>query len=259
MKWSPHCLQKNLSDIGYPVAVDDAERINKLKKYYVFNDKDEPAFNRLVDFVRSFFDVPIVIISFMDEDTQYLKSVCGLGDMYSTSHDVAICNYTLLSNEVFVVTNLAKDTRFSHNPIVLEVPYLQFYAGAPIVLHEDNKSYRLGVLCLMDTNLHDDFDEEKIKILEQLAADALQLLGRHRDAKHANEMKSEFLANMSHEIRTPMNGMIGMVEMLSETKLSGEQQEYLENIKTSNEQLMSTINGILDFSKVESGKMTLDT
>ncbi|MGO1400315.1 MAG: hypothetical protein ACTHVI_03695, partial [Moraxellaceae bacterium] len=81
MKWSPHCLQKNLSDIGYPVAVDDAERINKLKKYYVFNDKDEPAFNRLVDFVRSFFDVPIVIISFMDEDTQYLKSVCGLGDM----------------------------------------------------------------------------------------------------------------------------------------------------------------------------------
>lgn len=114
----------------------------------------------------------------------------------------------------------------------------------------------------MDTNPHDDFDEEKIKILEQfatLAADALQLLGRHRDAKHANEMKSEFLANMSHEIRTPMNGMIGMVEMLSETKLSGEQQEYLENIKTSNEQLMSTINGILDFSKVESGKMTLDT
>ena len=91
-----------------------------------------------------------------------------------------------------------------------------------------------------------------------MAADALKLQDQERNAKYANEMKSEFLANMSHEIRTPMNGIIGMVEMLSETMLSAEQREYVDNIKVSNEHLLAIINGILDLSKVEAGKMTID-
>lgn len=252
----------NLPTLSYPVAVDEAARINKLRKYQVLNDNDEPAFKRLVELAKSFFDMPIVTITFMDEETQYLKSAHGLGEVCRTSREVAICNYTVLSNDVFVVADLSKDSRFSQNPLITESPHLRFYAGAPIILHEDHKSFRLGSLCLMDTKPHDDFDESQAKVLAQfalIAADALQLQDKQRDAKHANEMKSDFLANMSHEIRTPMNGIIGMVEMLSETKLSDEQQEYVDNIKVSNEHLMAIINGILDLSKVESGKMTLDS
>ena len=247
---------------SYPVAVDEAERINKLRKYNVLNDNDEPAFQRLIDLAKLFFDVPVVAITFMDEETQYLKSVQGLGGVCRTMREVAICNYTVLSNEVFVVADLIEDSRFSQNVLVTESPYLRFYAGAPIILHEDNKSYRLGSLCVMDMKPKHDFDEQQAKVLAQfamMAADALQLQDKQRDAKHANEMKSDFLANMSHEIRTPMNGIIGMVEMLGETKLSREQQEYVDNIKVSNEHLMAIINGILDLSKVESGKMTIDS
>lgn len=247
---------------SYPVAVDEAERINKLRKYQVLNDNDEPAFKRLIDLAKLFFDVPVVAITFMDEETQYLKSVQGLGGICRTTREVAICNYTVLSNEVFVVPDLIEDSRFSENLLVTESPHLRFYAGAPIILHEDNKSYRLGSLCVMDMKPKHDFDEQQAKVLAQfamMAADALQLQDKQRDAKHANEMKSDFLANMSHEIRTPMNGIIGMVEMLGETKLSREQQEYVDNIKVSNEHLMAIINGILDLSKVESGKMTIDS
>ena len=247
---------------SYPVAVDEAERINKLRKYQVLNDNDEPAFKRLIDLAKLFFDIPVVAITFMDEETQYLKSVQGLGGICRTTREVAICNYTVLSNEVFVVPDLIEDSRFSQNLLVTESPYLRFYAGAPIILHEDNKSYRLGALCVMDMKPNHDFNEQQAKVLAQfamMAADALQLQDKQRDAKHANEMKSDFLANMSHEIRTPMNGIIGMVEMLGETKLSSEQQEYVDNIKVSNEHLMAIINGILDLSKVESGKMTIDS
>lgn len=252
----------NLPTLSYPIAVDEAARINKLRKYQVLNDNDEPAFKRLVELAKSFFGMPIVTITFMDEETQYLKSAHGLGEVCRTSREVAICNYTVLSNDVFVVADLSKDSRFSQNPLITESPHLRFYAGAPIILHEDHKSFRLGSLCLMDTKPHDDFDESQAKVLAQfalIAADALQLQDKQRDAKHANEMKSDFLANMSHEIRTPMNGIIGMVEMLSETELSDEQQEYVDNIKVSNEHLMAIINGILDLSKVESGKMTIDS
>ncbi|WP_298971422.1 GAF domain-containing hybrid sensor histidine kinase/response regulator [uncultured Psychrobacter sp.] len=246
----------------YPQAKDEKARIAKLQEYQVLNTNVEPTFERLSDVVKTFFDMPIVAITFMDEDTQYLKSPRGLGDTCTTTRGVAVCNYTVLSDEVFVVDDLSVDERFIDNSLVTTDPNLRFYAGAPIILHEDNKTYRLGSLCLMDTKPHYDFSEEQAKHLTQfaqMAADALQLQKKQRLAKHANDMKSDFLANMSHEIRTPMNGIIGMVDMLDETALSAEQKNYVDNIKVSTDHLLVIINGILDLSKVEAGKMVIDT
>ncbi|MFL0811358.1 MAG: response regulator [Agarilytica sp.] len=78
------------------------------------------------------------------------------------------------------------------------------------------------------------------------------------EAKAANRAKSEFIATMSHEIRTPLNGVVGMVEMLRDTPLNSNQKHYLDVLYRSGESLLDIINDILDYSKIESGRMLLE-
>lgn len=99
---------------------------------------------------------------------------------------------------------------------------------------------------------------ELVKANEQLNKKIIENIEAKNKAEEANKIKSQFLANMSHEIRTPMNGVIGFLHLLENTPISGEQIEYVNMISKSAESLMVIINDILDISKIESEKLSLE-
>lgn len=109
----------------------------------------------------------------------------------------------------------------------------------------DKKKIKVGHLIL----LHDITELEQI--MSEIKASRIK-------AEEANRLKSIFLANMSHEIRTPMNGVLGMIDIMESSKLREEERENLGIIKDSAQSLLRIINDILDYSKIESGKMNLE-
>ncbi|MFA6921381.1 MAG: PAS domain S-box protein, partial [Gallionella sp.] len=127
------------------------------------------------------------------------------------------------------------------------------------LLNISNQSRKVMLGMIEDQKLTEEKLRQLNDKLEEKVAERTTDLERARlEADHANQAKSAFLAAMSHEIRTPMNGVIGMLEVLQQSSLTGQQIEMANIIHDSAFSLLSIINDILDFSKIEAGKLQID-
>lgn len=113
------------------------------------------------------FNVPIAVVSLVDENRQWFKSCAGLGlNTKETPRDISFCGHAILDDEIFIIPDTAKDERFSDNPLVINEPFIRFYAGCPLRFTDGS---RLGTLCIIDTKPRS-LSNDDIETLKDLAS-----------------------------------------------------------------------------------------
>ncbi len=153
---------------GLPILLpeNEAERLEALRRYQVLDTPTEIGFDRITQLAARLFDVPIVLVSLVDDSRAWFKSSYGF-DFCEVPRDNTFCNYALLTNDILVIPDTRQDDRFSCNPFALSEPGVRFYAGAPLVTHD---GYNLGTLCLLDGSPRDDLSDDQKATLIDLAA-----------------------------------------------------------------------------------------
>ncbi|WP_374889110.1 sensor domain-containing phosphodiesterase [Ensifer soli] len=136
----------------------------------------EPRFDRIARLARSLFQAPIVFISLVGRERQWLKSRVGL-ELEETARSISFCDHTIRSDEVMVVADASQDPRFSENPFVTQAPFVRFYAGAPLIAPGGQ---RLGALCILDTQPRASFDRGDRDRLQEMAALVMDEIERRR-------------------------------------------------------------------------------
>ncbi|MHC4614163.1 MAG: PP2C family protein-serine/threonine phosphatase, partial [Planctomycetota bacterium] len=133
-----------------PIPVNDEQRVGDLQRLDMLLTEPEEAFDELINELARIFDVPGVMMSFTDRDTQYFKAAVGLAPEQAATRteprELSVCSYVIGENQMLVVDDLLSDDRFRDNPIVLSSG-ARFYAGAPL---RSDEGRAIGTLCLVD-------------------------------------------------------------------------------------------------------------
>lgn len=164
-----------------PVLANDAERLRVLRELLILDTPPEERFDRIVGFAAEEFDMPIALLSLVDEQRQWFKARVGL-DACETSREISFCGHAILQSELFEVLDAALDPRFADNPLVTGAPFIRFYIGAPLALPG---GATIGTLCLIDTKPRhfDMLDRAILGTLRDLVVAELMGHGAQGDAE----------------------------------------------------------------------------
>jgi diguanylate cyclase (GGDEF)-like protein len=137
--------------------VNESARVETLRSLNVLDTSPEERFDRLTRLARHLFNVPIALVSLVDEDRQWFKSCVGLAAS-ETGRDISFCGHAILEDQILMVPDAQHDERFHDNPLVVGDPGVRFYAGCPLTAANGST---LGTLCLFDTKPRQLNDEER--------------------------------------------------------------------------------------------------
>ena len=176
------------------IPINEDLRLAALKSYQVMDTESDPILDDITEIIADICDVPIALVSLVDDCRQWFKSAQGL-DAPETPKDIAFCAHAINGKKIFEVPDTLKDERFYNNPLVTGAPKIRFYAGMPLISED---GFALGTLCAIDTKpkVLDLRQKKYLRILANEVMGRLELLRKNRLLKEAKTL---------HELITETN------------------------------------------------------
>ncbi len=253
------------------LPADEGERLRLLHALDLLDSPPEPAFDRITRLLARVLDVPIALVSLVDEQRQWFKSRVGL-EVSETPREYAFCAHTILKASPLVVADASQDPRFRDNPLVTGEPNIRFYAGVPI---RSSAGLALGTLCVIDDKprmlsqeeldtLCDlgDLASKEVKLRETLLLSSFQL-ERSREILDASEVRyrSMFeLASVGIGFLSPEGGWISVNQSLCDivgysedelNRLSFQDITHPDDLATDLLQLQRLVDGAIEHYQTE--------
>ena len=207
----------------HPVPKNEKARLQALRNYEILDSDTEYEFDRITELASLICNVPISLVSLVDEKRQWFKSSVGM-DVRETQRDLAFCQYTILDTEIFEVPDAKTDDRFKDNGLVTGMPNISFYAGYPLI---DPDGYALGSLCVIDREPKRLSDNQK-RALQLLAKEVSSIIVERKLKK---ELKNfETLFELSNDLLF-IGGIDGYFKKVNPafTRVLGWSKEHLLN------------------------------
>lgn len=267
-----------------PHPNDEKERIDALTSLKILDTPPDEKFDRITKIAQIIFDVPIALVSLVDENRQWFKSCMGLSER-ETPRSMSFCAHAILNDDVMIIEDATKDDRFANNPLVTGAPLIKFYAGKPL---RDPNNHMLGTLCIIDTVprklskadtriLSDlakwvESEFSSLRLTSQLKENTQKLLLTEAELRtknvileSENRMKTDQLissekmsvlgtmsSRLAHDLKNPLTVIKVSSEILSkqlESNMDNEMQEKCGRLKNAIDDMQRIIDDTLNFVK----------
>ncbi|MFD1256793.1 ATP-binding protein [Mucilaginibacter terrae] len=240
-----------------PLPKNEDERQASLASYNILDTLAEEDFDSITLLASEICQTPVALITLIDGQRQWFKSAIGTS-LRETPREEAFCTYTILGNEMMVVSDARTDVRFADNPVVKGDPNIVFYAGVPLV---NNEGYPLGSLCVLDTEVKEltSTQVNALKALSRQVLAQLELRRKMQVLEQANESLLEsnvfiqkFASMAAHDIKNPLSSILLTSQALQRRLQKNEDEKSLQLINMSinaAKQLLHMVDDMLVYSK----------
>lgn len=227
-------------------------RLEELKKYLQIDFDALTEFKQITNLASQLCEAPISLITLLDENINWIKVSSGI-DQKESPREISFCQYAIQQDELLIIKDATKDSRFDANPLVQEMPGVRFYAGAPLVL---SNGYKLGTLCLFDLKPNDLTELQQTALLAlsrqvvylmELKMNQQELLSKVKEVEEKNETLRQIAQFQSHEIRQPLSSIVGLVNLVRNS-IADVDESWLEMISLTTDILDAKINAIVNES-----------
>ena len=243
-------------------ADNESERLANLFSHELLDTPEDDELNQIVQLAAEITEMPISLVSLIDENRQWFKAKVGL-ELNETPREYAFCDHTIKGKDLFTVQDATLDDRFMKNPLVTGDPNIRFYAGVPL---ETTEGYQLGTLCVIDRKpgVLTSKQEKALHILAKQVVINFELRKKNRSFERAldivdaqkrqleskNLILSRLLSIISHDLRNPIENLKQIFGLFASGDISTEDMKFMSvDVNKSLASTSDMLNNILSWAE----------